>query len=134
MRNHRSSHRKSFSPINLTNIIDVVFSILVVFMITVPLANEGLKVSLPKADSRSIEAEKTIKISVNSKRHIFINKKQVSLGSFRHSFQKTWTGNTQTVVTLNADKKVPYGFIIRLVEMLQKEGAQKIGFLTQPHS
>ena len=132
MRKRRHHNLNSFQPINLTNLIDVIFSILVIFMITIPLANEGFKVNLPNAQAKAINPEKTIQISIDKRRQIYLGKKKISIGKLPREFKKIWTGNRNTVISINADKKVPYGFIIQIIEILKKEGAEKVGFLTQP--
>jgi biopolymer transport protein ExbD/biopolymer transport protein TolR len=112
--------------------IDVIFAILVVFLITAPLMTQGVRVELPQADAPTVKEKKSLSISITSKRKIFIEDLPTTSKKFRRDFRARWNGNPETLVVLNADKKVPYGFVMQLMAIAQKEGAQKIGFLTEP--
>ncbi|MBF0432034.1 MAG: biopolymer transporter ExbD [Fibrobacteria bacterium] len=118
--------------LNITNIIDVIFAILVVFMITAPLMSQGIKVDLPKAQAASLDEKKSINITITKEREIVIDELPSDQRSFRSDFRRVWTGNPETVVVINADTKVPYGFVMQLVAETQKEGAKRLGFLTDP--
>ena len=119
--------------INMTNMIDIIFSILVVFMITAPLMSQGVKVDLPKAQAASMDEKKSINVTITKEREIIINSEIPSdPQSFRKDFRNVWDGDEETVVVWNADQTVPYGFVINLVTEAQKEGAKRLGFLTDP--
>ncbi len=130
----RRRKQTDFNPeINMTNMIDVIFSILVVFMITTPLMNQGVKVDLPKAQAKSMDQEKYISITITKDREILINDEiATSSQSFRKDFREVWKGDPETVVVVNSDRKVPYGIVVKLVADAQAEGAVRLGFLTDP--
>jgi len=121
------------SEMNLTNMIDVIFAILVVFMITAPLMSQGVKVELPKAQAASIDVLKNINVTITEDREIIINEEIPTdeLG-FQNDFRSVWNGDEETVVIFNADRRIPYGFVMKLVAAAQREGAKKLGFLTEP--
>ncbi len=130
--------RRSSLPLNpelnLTNMIDVIFAILVVFMITAPLMSQGIKVDLPQAKSASIDEKKSINVTINKDREIIINDIPSDINGFKNDFRSVWTGDQQTIIIVNSDKSVPYGFVMQLVAQAQEEGAKRIGFLTDPSS
>jgi biopolymer transport protein ExbD/biopolymer transport protein TolR len=115
---------------NLTNLIDVIFSILIVFMISAPLMSQGIQVNLPDAEAPSMEPQKLIRLSIETSGKIFIEDHQVDLNNFSEVFQSMWDG--QKPVVVNADEKVDYGLVMQLVSAAQKAGVKKIGFLTLP--
>jgi len=120
------------SDLNLTNLIDVVFVLLIIFMITAPMMTQGVQVDLPKADSENVESNQSIQVSINGRNEIYIDQSKVSLVDFRREFRETFSGRVDLPVFVNADKKVPYGLVIRVISDIQKAGVVKLGFLTQP--
>ena len=120
------------SDLNLTNLIDVMLTLLIIFMITAPLLTQGVQVDLPKADAKNVEVNVSIQVSVNSHHEIYIDQEKVSLGDFRRRFREVFASRVEVPVFVNADKKVPYGLVIRLISDIQNAGVVKLGFLTQP--
>src|SRR3954470_21629131 len=103
--------RESLKPnpeLNLVNLIDVLFAILIVFMITAPLMSQGVKVELPKAQAASLDEKKAIQITVTREREILINESASDSRSFEKDFRQAWTGDEETAVIINSDQSVPY--------------------------
>ncbi|HNY31144.1 MAG TPA: biopolymer transporter ExbD [Fibrobacteria bacterium] len=119
---------------NLTNLMDVVLCILVVFMITAPLMTQGVKVELPKAESPALDEKKSVTVSFDGERRIFVDGEETTRESFRESFQKAWGGIADKAVLIEGDRSVPYGLVLETVGTIQEAGATKIGFLTDPPS
>lgn len=115
---------------NLTNMIDVVFSILIVFMISAPLLSQGIKVELPKAEAPTMEQEKLLKVSINKGGDVYIADMKVNLKDFHGVFKSLWDGNMAVVI--NADESVDYGKVMKVVSLVQEAGVTKLGFLTLP--
>ena len=127
--------RSSYSldaNLNLTNLIDIVFAVLIVFMITAPLMSQGVKVDLPKSKASSLDEKKAIHITLTKDREILINENASNLRSFEKDFRLAFDGDPETAVIVNADRSIPYGFVIELIASIQKQGAKRIGFLTDP--
>ena len=130
-RNRRRANLKS--TLDLTNLIDVVFALLIIFMITAPMMTQGVQVDLPKAEAKNVETDqKMIQISITKENRIFIDDNEVALRSFIKEFKVALNGKNDTPVFINGDKSVPYGFVIKVITMVQKAGATKLGFLTDP--
>lgn len=124
----RSRGKELKQEMNLTNMIDVVFSILIVFMISAPLMSQGVKVDLPKAEAPTMEQEKLLKVSITKNEEIYIADMQVDFASFNNVFKSLWNGEMAVVV--NADESVNYGLVMKIVTQVQKLGVTKLGFLT----
>ncbi|MDB5102592.1 MAG: Biopolymer transport protein ExbD/TolR [Fibrobacteres bacterium] len=127
--------RESLKPnpeLNLINLIDVLFAILIVFMITAPLMSQGVKVELPKAQAASLEEKKAIQVTVTKEREILINETPSDPASFEKDFRTVWTGDDETAIIINSDQTVPYGFVMELVASVQRQGGKRLGFLTDP--
>jgi biopolymer transport protein ExbD/biopolymer transport protein TolR len=132
MSKRKYRRRHVISELNLTNLIDVVFALLIIFMITAPMMTQGVQVDLPKTESENVESNESIQITINDHNEIYIDQQRVSLVDFRREFKDIFTGRTDVPVFVNADKKVPYGMVIKVISELQNAGVVKLGFLTLP--
>ena len=118
--------------LNLVNFIDVLFAILIVFMITAPLMSQGVKVELPKAQAASLEEKKSIEVTVTKEREILINERPSHPRGFEKDFRQIWTGDEEMAIIINSDQNIPYGFVMELVAAIQRQGGKRLGFLTDP--
>ena len=134
MKKKKSRRRRVISDLNITNLVDVTFALLIIFMITAPMMNQGIQVDLPKTESENVEANELIQISVNKRNEIFIDQNRISISEFKKEFRKVFAGRTNIPVFVNADKTVPYGVVIKIISEIQNVGVVKLGFLTLPVS
>ncbi|NLB63894.1 MAG: biopolymer transporter ExbD [Fibrobacter sp.] len=126
----RSRSKPLMQEMNLTNMIDVVFAVLIVFMISAPLMSQGVQVDLPKAEAPTIEQKKLLKVSITQDCKIFIADMEVSRGDFDNVFSTIWDGESPVVV--NSDESVNYGMVMEIVSQIQANGVTRLGFLTLP--
>ena len=124
----RSRGKELKQEMNLTNMIDIVFSILIVFIISAPLMSQGVKVDLPKAEAPTMEQEKLLKVSITKNEELYIADMMVDFSSFNNVFKSLWDG--EMAVVINADENVNYGLVMKVVTHVQKLGVTKLGFLT----
>ncbi|NET23571.1 MAG: biopolymer transporter ExbD [Okeania sp. SIO1H5] len=120
------------SELNLTNLIDIIFAILVVFMITAPLMSQGVKVDLPQAKASSLEEKQAINVTITKDREIHIGEEPSDLNGFEKDFRQVWSGDQETAIIINSDKSIPYGFVMEIVAAVHRQGGKRIGFLTDP--
>ena len=124
----RSRGKELKQEMNLTNMIDIVFAILIVFIISAPLMSQGVKVDLPKAEAPTMEQEKLLKVSITKNEELYIADMMVDFKSFNNVFKSLWNG--EMAVVINADESVNYGLVMKVVTQVQKLGVTKLGFLT----
>ena len=132
MRDRKRRSRKAISDLNLTNLIDVVFALLIIFMITAPMMTQGVQVDLPQTESQNVESNESIQVSVNERNEIYIDQELVAFVDFRKRFREVYAGRSDIPVFVNGDKKVPYGLVLRVISEIQNAGVVKLGFLTAP--
>ena len=128
--------RRSRSPapqpdLNLTNLMDVVFAILVVFMITAPMMTQGVKVELPKVQSPAVDEKTSVRISFDSQRRIFVDGQETTTSDFPRVFARAWGGEVDRAELVEGDRSVPNGMVLEAVGEVRKAGATRIGFLTE---
>jgi len=130
MKRRKDRQRQAISDLNLTNLIDVVFALLIIFMITAPMMTQGVQVDLPQTESENVESNESIQVSINDQGEIYVDHEMVSLVEFRKRFTEVFANRSDVPVFVNADKRVPYGLFVRVISEVQNAGVVKLGFLT----
>jgi biopolymer transport protein ExbD/biopolymer transport protein TolR len=124
----RSRSKSLNQEMNLTNMIDVVFAILIVFLISAPLMSQGIKVDLPNAEAPTLEQKKMLKVTITKDEKIFVADMEVHLNDFNEIFKSLW--QNEMPVVINADESVNYGIVMKVVSLAQIAGVKQLGFLT----
>jgi len=124
----RSRSKSLNQEMNLTNMIDVVFAILIVFLISAPLMSQGIKVDLPNAEAPTFEQKKMLKVTITKEEKIFVADMEVHLNDFNEIFKSLWQNDMPVVI--NADESVNYGIVMKVVSLVQIAGVKQLGFLT----
>ena len=133
MAKRKRRRRHINSELNFTNMIDVIFALLIIFMITAPMMTQGVQVNLPRAEAENIEVDQTvIEISITNKNEIFLDNVEVPLNRFGVEFRAVFQSRFDTPIYVSADKEVQYGLFVRVISEVQNAGGVKLGFLTEP--
>ena len=122
--------RNVLSEINVTPFVDVMLVLLVIFMITAPLLQQGIDVNLPKAKGKDLPPEERITLVIKKGGIIYMNDNPVSLAQMGHKLQAISKLNPN--VFLKADKDVPYGFVVEVMGEIKEAGIEKLGMITEP--
>jgi biopolymer transport protein ExbD len=122
---------KIIGEINLTPLMDLTFILLITFIITFPLLESGLPVSLPKAMGTPIEDQQTVTVTVNAEGNWFVDKRQVSREEFAAEVRYLHQNRPEVVVLLRGDEGLPYGDLITVMQAIKENGIQKISLVTQ---
>ena len=134
MPGRRRRHRFDLNAdVNVVSLIDVMLLLLVIFMITAPMMQGGLDITLPTAQAKPLESKTGLSISVNRSGEVFIGDatKGMSVGNFRVLFMSMSKNETANGVYLRADKDVPYGVIVQVFQIIQAAGVSDIGLVTE---
>lgn len=132
MQDPRSENR-AMSEINVTPMVDVILVLLIIFMVTAPMMQQGIDVDLPQTTSQPIEGqEERLIITINAKREVFINQEKVDPLLLRRRLERTAASRFNQEVLLRADRSVPYGFVVQTMAEIKNAGIEKLGMVTQP--
>lgn len=121
------------SEINVTPFVDVMLVLLVIFMVTAPMMQEGVDVNLPQAKGKILPTkEKRMTITITSKKAIYLNGRKVKLSNLEDKLKKIFKNRTNKELFLRADKVVPYGFVVRTMAVIRGAGIDQLGMVTVP--
>ena len=121
------------AEINVTPLVDVMLVLLVIFMVTAPMMQQGVQVNLPKADTRAMTpAEESVVVSVDKRGSVFIDKEEVPAGELRKRLSAMFVTRAKKEVFLKADAGVPYGEVVRAMADIKGAGIERLGMVTEP--
>ncbi|MBI3581279.1 MAG: biopolymer transporter ExbD [Nitrospinae bacterium] len=128
-------HRRGYgamSEINVTPFVDVMLVLLVIFMITAPLARFGFEVKLPRVEAGPVTKQETYVITVHRNKKIMLNDKELGLYALEEKLSKLARLNGEVDVFLRADENLPYGFVMQVMASVRKSGVRNLGMVTEP--
>lgn len=121
------------AEIQITNLIDVAFVLLIIFMITAPILQGGIEVALPEAEATPLTTSEALVVSIAANGDIFIEKVQVAtLDEFENVFRTYTAGPERLQVTLKADKGVPYGRVAEVMGRMKRMDVADVGLAVEP--
>ena len=142
MAQQTTRRRKLMGEINVVPYIDVMLVLLIIFMITAPLLAEGIKVELPKAGAQPIPPEmlkdsKPIVLTIDERGQLFLNynspeDEPLVAAKVEAQAAAVLRRAPETTVLVRGDYRVAYGEVVSAMTILQRAGASKVGFITQP--
>lgn len=119
------------ADINVTSLVDVAFVLLIIFMITAPIMQGGVDVQLPRAEARPITAKEGMVVSVDRDGRIFIDETGVSYADFRMTFTALVRTRKPKSIYLRADRRVPYGDVVRVLATIRSSGVTDVGLVAE---
>ncbi len=125
-----SPRRKVMSEINVTPFVDVMLVLLIIFMVTAPLLQQGIDVNLPKAKGKDMPPENRINITIKRGGAIYLNDNPITMKELTQRLSAMKKLNPD--VFLKADKDVPYGLVVEMMGEIKDAGIDKIGMVTEP--
>ncbi len=119
------------SEINVTPLVDVMLVLLIIFMVTAPMLQQGVDVDLPKTKPSPIKIdEERLVVTVTRTKNVYINKRSFAVKDLKKKLEKIREANPGKEVFLRADKNVPYGFVVEVMAAIKEAGISKLGMVT----
>lgn len=130
--NRDNGDRGTMSQINVTPLVDVMLVLLIIFMVTAPMMQQGVQVNLPKADTKALAPkEDTLVVSIEQSGKTFINSTEISADLLKDKLTSMLAGREKREVFLKADQAVPYGDVVRVMAQIKGAGVERLGMVTE---
>jgi biopolymer transport protein TolR len=127
--------RRLMSEINVVPYIDVMLVLLIIFMVTAPLMQQGIDVELPKTQSQGLRSEnQPLVVTVKREGQVFVQNAEVPIDQLGAKLQAIFDTREDRLVYLRADAKVAYGTVAKALAILRGAGATSIGMVTEPEA
>ncbi|MCD6418223.1 biopolymer transporter ExbD [bacterium] len=129
------SRREKYEPsaqMNLTSMVDILFMLLIIVMITAPMMHAQVDLSLPKSSAARITDESTVTISIKSNGSVYIEKNPISMKEIARKLWQLKKTKNITSVSLRADKKVDYGTVMKVIGYIKESGIEDLGLVALP--
>ncbi len=125
--------RSSLSEINVTPLVDVMLVLLIIFMVTAPMIEQGVEVDLPNTETVEITPDegKSI-VSLTKEGKIFLGETEIPLEELEDKVKFNKKIQDEKVVYLYADQDLKYEMVVRVMSILKKAGVENLGMVTEP--
>ena len=130
--NSSGQTRSSLAEINITPLVDVVLVLLVIFMITAPVLQSGIDVSVPKTRTVKEITEQRLVLTINKDQQVYLGDQVVNIHDIADKLHQQGTDPTHQVIYLRADETVPFGVFATLMDAVKQAGITNVSIVTQP--
>jgi biopolymer transport protein TolR len=125
---------RAMADINITNLVDVMLVLLIVFMISAPMMQAGVEIDLPKSTEAPKDVSSGIVISIDKTQAVYIDEYKVPFDQFEARLKTVRDVRRNRPIYIRADRTVPYGFVIELMAKIKKMGIDNVGLVTEMES
>ncbi len=128
-----SNRRTSMSEINVTPLVDVMLVLLIIFMVTAPMMQQGIEIDLPETAASGIEtSDEPFVLSIRNDNKLYVAKEEVQLDGLRNKLKAIFESRKNKQVYLKADRKVDYELVAQALAEIRAAGIYNIGLVTLP--
>jgi biopolymer transport protein TolR len=130
--------RQTLTEINVTPLVDVMLVLLIIFMVTAPLIQQGVEMNLPDARAKPVKAEEQkLVLSIKGDRSLWLGTSddaaRVPYDVLEDKLKANARLQKDHEVYLMADKNLPYGYVVDVMATLQRAGVVNVGMITNPN-
>ncbi len=128
----RADVGRPLAEINVVPLVDVVLVLLVIFMVTAPLMLRGIDIDLPKSSVNTIKPEERMVLTVSRDRAVYFDKERVARVMLDEKLGRIAREKPDVTLYLRADRDVPYGAVVDVMDAVKRAGIDRLGMVTQP--
>jgi biopolymer transport protein TolR len=122
----------SIAEINITPLVDVVFVLLIIFMVTAPVLQSGIEVNVPKTRTVKEITEERMVISINKDQRVFLGNDPININEIKAKLRQKIRDPQHQSVFLRADQDVPFGAFATVMDAVKQAGITNVSIVTQP--
>ena len=121
------------TDINVTPLVDVMLVLLIVFMVTAPLMQSGVKVDLPRASAQQMEhSEEKLVLTVSRDRRLYLGGTEILFADLERKLSTNARIQKDKELYLHADRSLPYGNVVEIMAVARRAGVESLGMITEP--
>ena len=124
--------QSSISDINVTPLVDVVLVLLIIFMVTAPVLQSGIEVSVPKTRTVKEITEERLVISVDKQQRVFLGNDPININEIAAKLRQKIRDPRQQFIFVRADENVPFGAFATVMDAVKQSGITNVSIVTQP--
>jgi biopolymer transport protein TolR len=128
-----SDGRRAMTDINVTPLVDVMLVLLIIFMVTAPLIQSGVKVDLPKASAQQMEhSEEKLVLTITRDKRILLGSAEISFADLETKLAANARIQKDKELYLHADRSLQYGTVVEIMAIARRAGVESLGMITEP--
>jgi biopolymer transport protein ExbD/biopolymer transport protein TolR len=124
--------QSALADINITPLVDVVLVLLIIFMVTAPVLQSGIDVSVPKTKTVKQITEERMVISINKDQRIFLGNDPININEIGNRLRQRIRDPRQQSIFVRADENVPFGVFATVMDAVKQAGFANVSIVTQP--
>ena len=125
--------RRAMTDINVTPLVDVMLVLLIIFMVTAPLIQSGVKVDLPRASAQQMEhEEEKLVLTITRDRRLFLGDTEISPADLEAKLSTNARIQKDKELYLHADRSLNYGLVVEIMATARRAGVESLGMITEP--
>jgi biopolymer transport protein TolR len=122
----------ALADINITPLVDVVLVLLIIFMVTAPVLQSGIEVSVPKTRTVKEITEERIVISIDKQQRVFLGNDPININAIAGALKQRVRDPEHQSIFLRADEDVPFGAFATVMDAVKQSGITNVSIVTQP--
>jgi biopolymer transport protein TolR len=128
-----AGRNRPLSEINVTPFVDVVLVLLIIFMVTAPMMQQGVDVDLPETTTQPLRMQdEPLILSIQKEGKYYLGRSEVPLAELQAKLEAIFEGRDSKEIFLRADSEAPYGVVVKALAAAREAGASKLGMVTEP--
>ena len=120
------------ADINVTNLVDVTMTLLIIFIMVAPMIEQGIDVTLPTAEPKRIDVGEVMNVSVAANGRVYLEGQRVSVDELRSRLTDIHTARPDVPVLLKADQELDYGRVVEVMDVVRGVGITRLALATRP--
>ncbi len=129
----RGSVARPLSEINVTPFVDVTLVLLIIFMVTAPMMQQGVDVDLPETTTQPLRVrDEPLILTVQKTGKYYLGRREIPVDELRSKLEAIFEGRDSKEIFLRADHEAPYGLVVKALAAAREAGATRLGMVTEP--